>query len=72
MTARCPTDAGESLLDYRHFHYCTMDGWPALSIAALVAVVVLAFYVLGRGFICGIRWVHDHPPVYYTGGHGEV
>jgi len=22
--------------------------------------------------ICGIRWVHDVPPVYQTGGHGEV
>ena len=21
---------------------------------------------------CGIRWVHGFPPVYYTGGHGEV
>ena len=22
--------------------------------------------------ICGIRWVHDFPPIYETGGHGEV
>jgi hypothetical protein len=21
---------------------------------------------------CWIRWVHDLPPVYQTGGHGEV
>jgi len=21
---------------------------------------------------CWIRWVHKFPPVYYTGGHGEV
>jgi hypothetical protein len=34
-------------VDYRQFHYCTMDGWPAFSVATLVGVVVLAFYVLG-------------------------
>lgn len=48
VTRRCPNDEGESLIDYRQFHYCTMDGWPALSVAALVGVVVLAFYVLGE------------------------
>lgn len=48
VTRKCPNDEGESLIDYRQFHYCTMDGWPALSVAALVGVVVLAFYVLGE------------------------
>ena len=47
VTAKCPNDEGESLMDYRQFHYCTMDGWPGASVAALVGVVVLAFYVLG-------------------------
>ena len=48
VTATCPSDEGESLVDYRQFHYCVMDGWPTLSVAALVGVVVLAFYVLGE------------------------
>ena len=27
---------------------------------------------LNVGTFWGIRWVHDYPPVYSTGGHGEV
>jgi len=28
-------------------------------------------FVLNVSMSCGIRWLHDFPPVYQTGGHGK-
>jgi hypothetical protein len=38
----------EGLLDYLHFHYCTMRGAEAASVTLLVLVVLATFYLLGE------------------------
>jgi hypothetical protein len=53
----------EGLLDYLHFHYCTMRGAEAASATALVLVVLATFYLLGETaeeFFCPV--VRSEPP----------
>jgi sodium/potassium/calcium exchanger 6 len=38
----------EGLLDYLHFHYCTMRGAEAVSVTLLVLVLLTTFYLLGE------------------------
>jgi len=39
---------GEGLLNFTHFHYCSMGGKFSLSMAVLVALVLITFYLLGE------------------------
>jgi solute carrier family 24 (sodium/potassium/calcium exchanger), member 6 len=53
----CNQETDSVVTNYLHFHHCTMQGHSAVSVAMLVMVVALSFYVLGdtaEEFFCPV------------------
>jgi hypothetical protein len=54
-------------------HFCSH--WllgPRWSMVPGIMGLHSSTFRLNVSTLCGIRWLQDFPPVYQTGGHGEV